>query len=75
MEKDVLNDQFNISYSESDYEMKSDDYDMSSSTPVEGYLKLKFDYRDNFLPRSIISSSIQMMELYGISLVQTIQMV
>ena len=28
--------------------MKSDDYDMSSSTPVEGYLKLKFDYRDNF---------------------------
>ena len=75
LEKDVLNDQFNISYSESDYEMKSDDYDMSSSTPVEGYLKLKFDYRDNFLPRSIISSSIQMMELYGISLVQTIQMV
>ena len=55
LEKDVLNDQFNISYSESDYEMKSDDYDMSSSTPVEGYLKLKFDYRDNFLPRSIIS--------------------
>jgi hypothetical protein len=55
LEKDVLNDQFNISYPESDYEMKSDDYDMSSSTPVEGYLKLKFDYRDNFLPRSIIS--------------------
>ena len=53
LEEDVLSDQFNISYPESDYEMKSDDYDMSSSTPVEGYLKLKFDYRDNFLPRSI----------------------
>ena len=55
LEKDVLSDQFSISYSESDYELKSDDYAMSSSTPVEGYLKLKFDYRDNFLPRSIIS--------------------
>ena len=55
LEKDVLNDQFNISYSDSDYKLKSDESVTSSSTPVEGYLKLKFDYRDNFLPRSIIS--------------------
>ena len=55
LEEDVLNDQFNISYSDSDYKLKSDESVTSSSTPVEGYLKLKFDYRDNFLPRSIIS--------------------
>ena len=55
LEKDVLNDQFNISYADSDYKLKSDEGNTSSSTPVEGYLKLKFDYRDNFLPRSIIS--------------------
>ena len=55
LEEDVLNDQFNISYTDSDYKLKSDESVTSSSTPVEGYLKLKFDYKDNFLPRSIIS--------------------
>ena len=55
LEEDVLSEQFNISYSESDFKLKPDDSDTSSLTPVEGYLKLKFDYQDNFLPRSIIS--------------------
>jgi len=55
LEEDVLSDQFNISYSDSDYNSKSDANDTSSSDPVSGYLKLKFDYQDNFLPRSIIS--------------------
>ena len=55
LEEDVLIDQFNISYTESDYKLKSDESVTYSSTPVEGYLKLKFDYRDNLLPRSIIS--------------------
>ena len=55
LEKDVLNDQFNISYTDSDYKLKSNESNIFSSAPVEGYLKLKFDYRDNFLPRSIIS--------------------
>jgi hypothetical protein len=55
LDEDVLNNQFNISYTDSDYKLKSDKSNTSSSTPVEGYLKLKFDYRDNFLPRSIIS--------------------
>ena len=55
LEEDVLNNQFNISYTDSDYKLKSNESVTSSSTPVEGYLKLKFDYRDNFLPRSIIS--------------------
>jgi len=55
LEEDVLNDQFNISYPDSEYKLKLDESITFSSTPVEGYLKLKFDYRDNFLPRSIIS--------------------
>ena len=55
LEEDVLIDQFNISYTDSDYKLKSDESVTYSSTPVEGYLKLKFDYRDNLLPRSIIS--------------------
>ena len=55
LEEDVLSEQFNISYTESDFKLKPDDSDTSSLTPVEGYLKLKFDYQDNFLPRSIIS--------------------
>ena len=55
LEEDVLIDQFNISYTDSDYKLKSDESVTHSSTPVEGYLKLKFDYRDNLLPRSIIS--------------------
>jgi len=55
LEEDVLSDQFNISYSDSDYNSKSNVNDTSSSAPVSGYLKLKFDYQDNFLPRSIVS--------------------
>ena len=55
LEEDVLIDQFNISYSDGDYKLKVDENDTSSLTPVEGYLKLKFDYQDNFLPRSIVS--------------------
>ena len=36
LEEDVLNDQFNISYSDSDYKLKSNESVTSSSTPVEG---------------------------------------
>ena len=55
LEEDILIDQFNISYSDSDYKSKSVEDNTSLSTPVKGYLKLKFDYQDNFLPRSMIS--------------------
>ncbi len=55
LEEDVLSEQFNISYPDSDYKLKVVTDDKSSSAPAEGYLKLKFDYQDNFLPRSIIS--------------------
>ena len=55
LEEDILSDQFNISYSDSDYKSKSVEDNTSSSNPVKGYLKLKFDYQDNFLPRSMVS--------------------
>ena len=55
LEKDVLNEQFNISYPDSSYKLKEVEDDKSSAIPIEGYVKLKFDYQDNFLPRSIIS--------------------
>jgi len=55
LEEDILRDQFNISYSDIDYKSKPVEENTSSPIPVEGYLKLKFDYQDNFLPRSIVS--------------------
>ncbi len=55
LEDDVLIEQFNISYSETDDEIKTVPEQNSLSAPVEGYLKLNFDYQDNILPRSTIS--------------------
>ncbi len=55
LEEEVLSEQFNISYPDSDNKSRVVTDDKSSSAPAEGYLKLKFDYQDNFLPRSIIS--------------------
>ncbi len=55
LDEDFLSEQFNISYSENDYKLKSITNDVTSSIPVKGYLKLKFDHKDNFLPRSVIS--------------------
>jgi hypothetical protein len=55
LEDDVLIEQFNISYSERDNVLESVNNEKSLPAPVEGYLKLKFDYQDNILPRSTIS--------------------
>ena len=49
-----LYDQFNITYSSKDRNLFTIPETVDDN-PVEGYLKLKFDYQDNFLPRSIIS--------------------
>jgi len=49
-----LYDQFNITYSSKERNLLTIPESVDNN-PVEGYLKLKFDYRDNFLPRSIIS--------------------
>ena len=48
LEEDVLSDQFNISYSDSDYNSKSNVNDTSSSAPVSGYLKLNLIIKITF---------------------------
>ena len=55
LDDDVLKEEFNIVYSLE--EKNEDNLEVSNfeSDPAEGYLKLVFDYRDNILPRSIIS--------------------
>ena len=54
MDDKLLYEQFNISYSSKDRNLFTTS-ETDNNNPVEGYLKLKFDYQDNFLPRSIIS--------------------
>ena len=55
LDEDVLLDEFNITYSGKERSRILDSTENEISMPVEGFLKLKFDYQDNFLPRSIIS--------------------
>ena len=50
-----LFDEFNIKYSEEERSRFLDSTGNEISMPVEGFLKLRFDYQDNLLPRSIIS--------------------
>tara|TARA_Y100000748_G_C15484164_1_gene484056 strand:- start:76 stop:2055 length:1980 start_codon:yes stop_codon:yes gene_type:complete len=55
LDTEVLKDEFNIIYF--DYELipSGNQTGKSEDSPAEGYLKLKFDYRDRFLPRSVVS--------------------
>jgi hypothetical protein len=55
LDEDILFDEFNITYSEEERSRFLDSTDNEISMPVEGFLKLRFDYQDNLLPRSIIS--------------------
>ena len=55
LDEDILFDEFNITYSEEERSRLSDSTGNEISMPVEGFLKLRFDYQDNLLPRSIIS--------------------
>ena len=55
LDEDILFDEFNITYSEEERSRFSDPTGNAISMPVEGFLKLRFDYQDNLLPRSIIS--------------------
>ena len=48
-------EKFNISYSEKDKNNHISNTTQKENEPAEGYLKLKFDYKDGVLPRSIIS--------------------
>ena len=55
LDKSVLKEKFNIVYSDTELVLVENQSTDSEDNPAEGYLKLKFDYRDNFIPRSIIS--------------------
>ena len=55
LDEDILFDEFNITYSEEERSSFLDSTVNEISMPVEGFLKLRFDYQDNLLPRSIIS--------------------
>ena len=55
LDKDVLKEEFNIVYLDNDPVSNEDQNKSSEDSPSSGFLKLKFDYRDTFLPRSVVS--------------------
>jgi hypothetical protein len=55
LDNDEILEKFNISYSEKDKNNHTSNTTQKENVPAEGYLKLKFDYKDGVLPRSIIS--------------------
>ncbi len=55
LDDDVLFEEFNITYSAEDKEKTLVPENEDISGPVNGFLKLEFDYMDNLLPRSIVS--------------------
>ncbi len=55
LEDDLLLEEFNITYSVEDKEKSLVPENEDDLGPVGGFLKLKFDYMDNLLPRSVVS--------------------
>ncbi len=55
LDDDTLIDKFNIEYSANQKKDIKPSNDDNSENPAQGYLKMKFDYRDNILPRSVVS--------------------
>ena len=55
LEKDEILEKFNIVYSENDTKNHTKKATQNEIDPAEGYLKLKFDYKDGVLPRSVVS--------------------
>ena len=55
LDEGELLEKFNITYSKEDRNVKEPIATQGVSQPAEGYLKLKFDYKDGILPRSIVS--------------------
>ncbi|MDC0871516.1 O-antigen ligase family protein [Acidimicrobiia bacterium] len=54
-DKDEILEKFNIVYSENDTKNHTKKATQNEIDPAEGYLKLKFDYKDGVLPRSVVS--------------------
>ena len=55
LDKDVLKEEFNIVYSDNEIFSEEKQSEELEDSPAEGFLKLKFDYRDSILPRSVVS--------------------
>ena len=55
LDDDTLIDKFDIEYSANQKKDIKQSNDDNSENPAQGYLKMKFDYRDNILPRSVVS--------------------
>jgi hypothetical protein len=55
LDDDEILDKFNIVYSENDKKNHTKNATQNEIDPAEGYLKLKFDYKDGVLPRSVVS--------------------
>jgi len=55
LDKDVLIEEFNIVYSDNEIFSEEQQSEELEDSPAEGFLKLKFDYRDTILPRSVVS--------------------
>tara|TARA_B100001057_G_scaffold195366_2_gene196130 strand:- start:921 stop:2906 length:1986 start_codon:yes stop_codon:yes gene_type:complete len=55
LDEDILIDRFDIEYSANQKKYTEELIDDNSENPAGGYLKMEFDYRDNILPRSIVS--------------------
>ena len=51
----TLIDEFNIVYSDSEKNINKKLIESSNGPIKNGYLKLKFDYKDGYLPRSVVS--------------------
>ena len=55
LDDDEVLEKFNIVYSENDKNNHTKKTTQNENEPAEGYLKLKFDYKDGLLPRSVVS--------------------
>tara|TARA_Y100001970_G_C14228063_1_gene856869 strand:- start:1157 stop:3139 length:1983 start_codon:yes stop_codon:yes gene_type:complete len=55
LDENILKEKFNITYSDSEKNSNKKSITNNEETRADGYLKLKFDYRDRYLPRSVIS--------------------
>ena len=55
LDEELLLSELNIKYTNQETKNLKKEYIVDTDKPAKGYFKLKFDYYDNLLPRSIIS--------------------
>ena len=55
LDNKTLKEKFNITYSNADKNSNKNLENTTEGIKTDGYLKLEFDYRDGYLPRSVVS--------------------